>query len=231
MQFEFRGFMEFPFGLLSAPLTYDAPTLAQMRAKVMQDLRDPEGKTISVDEATDLVRMAIIEVSSVYPKEATDVITLEAGTYRYPTLVQEPFRVELVTVDGVFVIEPGDGVDVRNGWDHFAGVLDLPQALSFSVTGNPDTTDLLRVWGYAPRIPPDLDDDVVDVDAKAERAIRLNAALTGYQRLVNDRTLYSQWNTASGNTDVTMSQLVSLAQVFSQQWDAERRRLRVLRRS
>lgn len=230
MQGIFRGFMQFPYGILSAPVSYGAPTLSQMRDWVAQDLRDPELKTFNMDEVTDLVRKAIIEVGGVYPKEAVDTLTLAADTWRYTLLVEDPFRVEIVDGTGVYQLHQSDGEASSNGWEFFGGVLSLPRSTHWTVTTDQTTTPVLRVWGYARRFPPTEEADLCDVDAVAERAVRLCAVFRGYQRLVNDRTLFSQWNSESQNTDVTMTQLMGVAQVFGQDWDQERRRIRLLRR-
>jgi hypothetical protein len=74
------------------------------------------------------------------------------------------------------------------------------------------------------------DGDVLEGDAEAEMGVRLYAALTGYQRLQNDRALFQQWLAIPGNTDVSPTQLDGMANTYLSQWNRHRNHIRTLRR-
>lgn len=230
MQIVFTGTMTFPFGLLSAPLTYDAPTLLDLVTQVRQDLRDPnpENGVFSDAEVRDLIKFGFNEVSRIYPKEITDSFLLDATTRfarEFPTFATDPFRVEIIRANGAIgTLERNAGEDSQDGWDVFGDIVSLPNN-TFLKTG-----DILRIWGYARRFPPTNDEEPCDVDADAAQAIRQYAALTGLGRLVAQRTLYTQWNQLPGNTDTSLGQLTTLSSFYAQQWTETRKRLKTLRR-
>ena len=89
----------------------------------------------------------------------------------------------------------------------------------------------LRVWGYWPRELFTDDADVLDGDAETEFAVRCVSVLNGYQRLQNDRMLFQQWLTSTGNTDVSPNQLAQTADMYQSQWREMRNRLRTLQRT
>ena len=116
----------------------------------------------------------------------------------------------------------------EGGFDLHAGSIWLPYYASVGLRLEDSPT--LRAWGYWPRELLEDDADLLDGDAEIEFAVRLVAVLTGYQRLQNDRILFQQWLTSTGNTDVSPNQLAQTADMYQSQWDTARKRLRRLQR-
>jgi hypothetical protein len=211
-------------------MPYTAPTRDVIRTAVSRDLRDPDGETFTVDELNDLLNLAIVEVGRIYPKQQVEELTIDAdGQSVFPTEAYALFRVEVLqegqTPSGI----PLNGLDAsgEGGWDLHAGALYLPQFAARSLSAD---THSLRIWGYWPRELFSEDTDVLDGDADTEFAVRTVATLNGYQRLQNDRLLFQQWLTNTGNSDVSPNQLAQTADMYQSQWREMRNRLRTLQR-
>lgn len=197
----------------------------------MRDLRDPDGETFTVDEVNDLLNLAIVEVSRIYPKQQVLEVTPDADEQAvYPTDALALFRVEVLQ-EGVtprYVPLNAHEQSGEGGWDLHGGNLFLPQ---YSARGIVADTHTLRIWGYWPRELFSEDTDTLDGDAETEFAVRTVATLNGYQRLQNDRLLFQQWLTNTGNTDVSPNQLAQTADMYQSQWREMRNRLRTLQRT
>lgn len=230
-QVTFTGYMTFPWALLSAPVTYPAPTLAAMLDSLALDLRDPENKAFTEDTLTEYVRLAFIEVGRVCPKEATETIQMVEDRWAFDLTIEDPWRVQIIDPDGVATeVKPGYGDSPDGGWETYAGILYIPGSTRFTAYVDDTTGDRLKVWGYLPRNPPTDPEELCDVDGPTEAAIRLHAKLQAYESLASDRALFSQWSAAPGNTDVSMSQVLGLVEVHSRMWEQKRRQMRTIRR-
>lgn len=225
------GTMTFPFGILSAPVTYPAPTRSELASAIARDLRDPDNTTFSTETLDDFIRMAFVEVSSFYPKEATELVQLVADIYQYGLELQDVWRVEVYSADGnLRTLGPTNGETVADGWEFFAGTLHLIDGTSFDADTDPDVGDFLRVWGYMDRNPPVSDDDICDLDGPAERAVREYCRMQAFEALVGDRSLFGQWASLPGNTDVSLTQVLQMVDIFHRQWEQRRRQMKLLRR-
>lgn len=212
-------------------MAYTAPTRDVLRTAVLRDLRDPDGETFTEDEVNDLLNLALVEVSRIYPKQLVEELTpTEDGQYLYPTEATAVFRVDALEEgkDPRYVPSNAHEQSGEGGWDLHGGNLYLPQ---YSARGILADTHTIRVWGYYPRELFEQDTDVLDGDAETEYAVRTVATLNGYQRLQNDRLLFQQWLTNTGNTDVSPNQLAQTADMYQSQWREMRNRLRTLQRS
>ena len=212
-------------------MTYIAPTRDILRMALSRDLRDPTAETFVEDELNDLLNGAVVEVSRVYPKEQVLVLAAQQDEQdQFDVDAYALFRVELVDANGSAVgvrrNDLDDGAD--GGWDYHGGVLFLPSYVAKNLAFEDGQT--LRVWGYWPRNTFSDDTDVLDGDAECEFAVRNVAALNGYQRLQNDRLLFQQWLTNTGNTDVSPNQLAQTADMYQSQWRETRNRIRTLQR-
>ena len=78
-QVTFTGTISFPWGLLSAPVTYPAPTLAEMIASLSRDLRDPDNQTLTEAALPDYTRLAALEAGRTYPTAAGEYAALVAS--------------------------------------------------------------------------------------------------------------------------------------------------------
>lgn len=214
-------------------MPYIAPNRDVLRTALARDLRDPSLKTFSTDELNDLINMAIVEVSRAYPKEEARALTHEQDEqYQYALDAYSIFRVEVLDEDGVVAIGiPPSTLQVsyEDGYDLHGGYLWLPSYVSQGLVYEDGQT--IRVWGYFPRELFTNDTDALDGDAEAEFAIRTFANLQGYQRLQNDRLLFQQWLTNTGNTDVSPNQLAQTADMYRTQWRETRNRIRTIQRS
>lgn len=212
-------------------MPYTAPTRDVLRAAILRDLRDPDGETFTEDEVNDLINHAVVEVGRIYPKQQVEELTIDTdGQTVFPIEAYALFRVEVLqegqTPSGI----PNNRLDDsgEGGWDLHAGALYVPRFVAQRLAAD---THTLRIWGYWPRELFSQDTDVLDGDAETEYAVRTVATLNGYQRLQNDRLLFQQWLTNTGNTDVSPNQLAQTADMYQSQWREMRNRLRALQRT
>ncbi len=209
---------------------YDAPTRPTLRARLAVLLADVAQNVFNDDILDMLISSALVEVSSVYPKEVREVFDLFDDLFSYTPASTHVFRVEIVdaTTDlPKWLVDGNHGSDdSSSGWDLHGGTLYLPPTLSFD-----EDTDRLSVWGYAPRDALQDDDTPADIDQQAEQALLAYGQLQGYQMLSENRAMFTQWNTQPGNSDVSLPQLIGLLQVYDQRWTTQRKRLRLLQRA
>jgi len=111
------------------------------------------------------------------------------------------------------------------GWRIWGGVLELPFGLIQSLS----TSAFIKVWGYAPYDKLIEDTQVTDLSDELEWAVLLYCDMLGTRRLWNDRSLFTQWQTRSNNTDVTPAQLAGRLNAAEQAWLRKERQLHVLR--
>jgi len=211
-------------------MPYTAPTRDVLRTAVSRDLRDPDGETFTEEELNDLLNLALTEVGRIYPKEQVEeIVVTQDGQHVFPTEAYALFRVEVLQEGQAPSGVPLNGLDSsgEGGWDLHAGALYLPQFVARSLAAD---THSLRIWGYWPRELFTSDTDTLDGDADTEFAVRTVATLNGYQRLQNDRLLFQQWLTNTGNSDVSPNQLAQTADMYQSQWREMRNRLRTLQR-
>lgn len=202
-----------------------------LRAAVARDLRDPDLGTFTADELNDLLNLALVEVGRIYPKQRVMELTPDADEQAiFLCDASSLFRVEVLHEGQVLTGVPQntDENTGEGGWDLHAGNLYLPGFISRGIVA---TDHSIRAWGYWPRELFSSDSDVLDGDAETEYAVRTVATLNGYQRLQNDRLLFQQWLTNTGNTDVSPNQLAQTVDLYQGQWREMRNRLRTLQRS
>ena len=211
-------------------MPYTPPDLTTLRSAVARDLRDPDLNTFTSEELTDLLNLAVVEVGRVYPRQQVEEVALDDADQRsVPTDAYSLFRVEVLAEghDPRGIPANADEYSGEGGWDLHAGVLYLPGFVARNLASD---THTIRLWGYWPRELFSDDSDVLDGDAECEFAVRTVATLNGYQRLQNDRLLFQQWLTNTGNTDVSPNQLSQTADLYQSQWREMRNRLRSLQR-
>lgn len=212
-------------------MPYTQPSRDELRQSIARDLRDPEYDTFTVEELDDLINLAVVEVGRIYPKEQVIEVALdEDGQSVYPTDAYSLFRVEVLEDGKASVGVPNNSTtdhSSESGWDLHGGRLYLPLWVSSRLKADNHS---IRMWGYWPRELFIDDIDVLDGDAETEFAVRMVATLNGYQRLQNDRLLFQQWLTNTGNTDVSPNQLAQTADMYQSQWREMRNRLRTLQR-
>ena len=113
------------------------------------------------------------------------------------------------------------------GWEIWNGVLTLPNAVEAALD---PTKHLLRVWGYAPYAKLTTSPaNTVTLSVEQEYALRDYVRVEAIKMLLASRELFTQWQTASRNTDTTFASLNSLFAQFSESWRRRSRALQVLR--
>jgi hypothetical protein len=213
-------------------MPYSAPDRATLRASVARDLRDPDLKTFTSNEVNDLINLAIVEVARVYPKEDVRELAVASDKQRqFACDAQSIFRVEVIKDAKVYLAVPHNDSPEHSeaGWDLHAGILWIPTytANGLTVEGSPT----VRVWGYWTRELMTADASLLDGDAEVEFGVRAYAVMSGYQRLQNDRLLFQQWLTNTGNTDVSPNQLAQTADLYAARWADQRNRMRKVQRT
>ena len=73
------------------------------------------------------------------------------------------------------------------------------------------------------------DTQVTDLSNELEWAVLLYCDAVATRRLWNDRSLFTQWQTRSNNTDITPAQLANRLNGLEAQWERKERQLHVLR--
>lgn len=212
-------------------MTYTPPTRAALRASVLRDLRDPNGATFTANEVDDLLFISIVEVGRIYPKEDVRELTVASDYQRQIACdAASLFRVEVIRDGRVVAAVPYNTHEntAEGGWDLHGGNLFLPWFVSGGLLT--DDSPTVRVWGYWERDQFTGDSDTLDGDAETEFAVRTFSVLNGYQRLQNDRLLFQQWLTNTGNTDVSPNQLSQTVDLYQRQWSEARNRLRKVQR-
>jgi len=219
-------------------------TFGALKTAVAAALKDPSNQTFSASAIGDMVNEAISEVSRIEPMQFQEDITPVADTLEYIVLSDmfsaeaqpeiEIARVELW--DGgetpnkrLYVVEPASAglvADSQTGWLIWGGTLYLPRYVWSSFNGHEDTY-LIRVWGYCPYQQCTTDDEVVNMTAEPMFAVQTYARLIGLERLLSERELFSQWQTRSGNTDISPAALMNALGIARDEW---RRRSRALSR-
>jgi len=114
----------------------------------------------------------------------------------------------------------------QSGWFVWGGYLYLtnPQAM----LAVPQET-MIRVWGYSPYRPVDSDGDNIGVTNELEWAMRVYCRVEALKRLNMDRDLYTQWQTHSGNTDISPAGLLNALSLAQDEWRRLERKLFILR--
>lgn len=209
-------------------MAYTAPTLAELRASVLRDLRDPNAEVFSNTEVDDYIRGGIADLNTVAPIEGSETIPFAVAQTAYTTVLKEPFRVEVWREGKPWAQVPYNTDNLmQQGWEWMAGDITLPHAyLNYLVLG-----DLLICYGYTSRDYPELDTDVLEVDPDGEFAIRRYAQAQGYGSLSSDRALFQQWQAQPNNSDVTPAGLEGMRSRAEGMWNSERNHLRILRRA
>jgi hypothetical protein len=203
-------------------------TFADLKNALARDIRDPNLVTFKDQMLGDLINMGIDEVGRVYPREVLLDIAPVALTYDYTCALMQAFRVELIR-NGRWNgwLAPNEDDSTQGGWELFAGQLHLAEGVVDSLDS---VTDVIRVWGYAPRARLVDDADIAELDDKAEFGVRAFGRWMAYQSLLAERALFKQWQATSQNSDISQTQLMGLVTLYSGQWDRERNHLKTLRR-
>lgn len=220
-------------------------TFLTLKTGLARDLRDPStGGAFSDAELGDLINEAITEISDLAPLQYQEDITVVADTLRYGLrtgvagVANSPQiylnRVEVwdssYTPDRfVARLAPSSEVSANQsdaGWRTWGGYLEVPNSVEQALVVG---THVLRTWGYSPYKPLSGDTDVTDVPSDLEWAVRECGAARAAERLLNDRSLFQQWQTANHNSDASIAALLGVLSAKRSNWERRRRQLYAMR--
>lgn len=172
--------------------------------------------------------------SSLTPRHAfEDISVTEENTSLVATNAVDSIEIRRVEVwssdydpaQKVGIISRARG-DSESGWDWWDGRLYIP----YRWLGRLDTTiHYLKVWGYAPYDKLVTATQVTDLSFELEQAVMEYVRLQALERLNNERDLFTQWQTRTGNTDVSPAGLMSQLAQARDQWRRTKRDILVLR--
>lgn len=221
-------------------------TYLELQAKVSASVQDPDNKTFEVETVKAWIAAAWAEISRIAPQRFQEDVDPLADTGAY-LLRQDDFpgegvdelevqRVELWDTSGSrprpwkqvpFMGNHPMGLTYSEaGWYVWAGTLNLPDRIIDMI--DPDI-HLIRVWGYSPWPAVSADEDVLPFGQEREQALILYCHIEALRSLTSNRTLFTQWQTRSNNTDVSMASLMSDLNVAQEEWRRRSRAIYVVR--
>lgn len=222
-------------------------TYGDLQTKVSRVLQDPDNATFDVPTIKDMIAAAWAEISRIAPERfqedldpVADALTYQLRTADFDDPVDdiEVQRVELwdgsvTPAKALRQIEPQSAHPMglsysQAGWVFWAGLLELPNRVVDMIAGH-ESDYLIRVWGYSPWPPVEADEDVVPFGAGLEEALVLYCHIEALRRLINNRALFTQWQTRSNNTDVTPAALMNDLNIAQEEWRRRSRAIFVFR--
>jgi hypothetical protein len=220
-------------------------TYGELQTKVSRAIQDPSNATFGVETVKDMILAAWAEIGRIAPQRFQENIDpiADTTTYQLRTLYftgavdeLEVQKVELWETTGIrprawkqvpALSEHPSGLSYSQaGWFEWGGILTLPDRAVDLI--DPDI-HLIRVWGYSPWPPVVADLDVVPFGQEREQALILFCYVEALRRLIGNRTLFTQWQTRSNNTDVSMASLMSDFNMATEEWRRKAARIQVIR--
>lgn len=123
-------------------------------------------------------------------------------------------------------LQPEAGQDA--GWVVWGGILYLPTRIVQSLDEYIGEY-VIRVWGYSPYLKPDAEADIIAVSSEVQQAMVWYIRVEAIDMLLASRDLFTQWQTRSGNTDISPAQLMNQRSIAEQMWTRRSRQLARLR--
>ena len=221
-------------------------TYLQLQGKVAEAIGDPEYATFPVETVKAMIDAGWAEISNIAPERFQEDIApvLNANSYQLRITEFGGVAVDTLEIQRVEIwdtssgrprawrqIEPQSAHPLgltysQAGWFEWGGFLTLPDRAVDMINL---TTHVIRVWGYSPWPPVSADTDIVPFGAEREQALIVYCNVEALRRLTSNRTLFTQWQTRSNNTDVSMASLMSDLNVAQQDWVRRARRIQVIR--
>lgn len=220
-------------------------TFEELRERVADTLQDPNLRTFTETLIRDMVYQALAEVGRFVPDQFTEDIDYVSGQLSY-VLRSDTFLGEAVPEIEVMRVEVWDPTQTPaafisritpaateqragdTGWYVWNGTLYLPTR---SARGLEDHIGeyVIRVWGYSPYPEPVSDADVLSISKEVESAVVAYTHLVAINLLLANRNLFSQWQTRSGNSDMSPAGLMNEKNMVLQEWRQKSRSLMRLR--
>lgn len=209
-------------------------TYGELKTRIATVLLDPSAKTFTTGLQAELAIAGLVELGRIAPSRYTEDLDPVANqmSYNLGTALfasAEPeidvMRVEVwdPTTDPetfIYAVNPAgaeNSLAGDTGWVVWDGVLTLPTRVIRGLQGH-ESDYVIRVWGYAPYAIPDSDDDVIPLSTQNEQAVVKFARVEGLELLLSNRDLFTQWQTRSGNSDVSPAGLMNQLSMARQDW-------------
>jgi hypothetical protein len=221
-------------------------TYADLKTAIAVALRDPSNQTFDAATVGSLANRGLAEVGRVLPDMFQEDITPVADQLAY-VLRSGTFSGALVPEIEVARVELWDGSttpatqravlpaaadqpqgDTEAGWANWGGTLTIPRRYAVALEGH-EADWYFRVWGYSPYAELANDNDVANVSTDAKFAVIAYAKVEALDLLVSDRNLFTQWQTRSGNSDMSPAGLMNELNFAREDWRRKSRALLRLR--
>lgn len=216
-------------------------TLGTLIDAAYRDLADEAKEVFSALQVEDFVRGGIAEINRISPQELKEVIDTHAdpitgitSLYEFELDMDLIYRVEVERVaDGWTTLlgEAVEGQTVSTGWVFRrlfnGGRLEFPKWWLREVNWN---QYYLIVHGYRPRPQPANLGEEVPLSDQEEYSVRAYARAMGYDLMAHDRSLFTQWQGQTNNSDVSPTQMMQMAASAKDEWDRHRGLIRTVRR-
>lgn len=221
-------------------------TYGALKTRVSLVLLDPDNKTFTAALVAELVKNALVELGRIAPVQFTEDLTPVADQLTYAvqsaefSAVAVP-EIELVRVEVwdptqapaqlIAEVQPAGNVGwswADSGWSMWGGALTLPTRVVRGLQGYEDAY-VIRLWGYRPYVMPVADDDVIETSWEIEQACLSFIYLEGLRILLANRNLFTQWQTRSGNVDMSPAALMNEKNMAASEWRQLSRNLMRLR--
>jgi hypothetical protein len=221
-------------------------TYGALQTRVSDALQDPDNATFGVQTIKDMIQAAWAEIDRIAPERFQEDVTPIADTASYQ-LRTAAFSGELVDELEIQRVEVWDVSNTRQrawrrvepqashpmglsysqaGWIMWGGRLELPDRVVDMI--DPDK-HMIRVWGYSPWPPVSADEDVLPFGKEREEALILYCHIEALRKLTSNRTLFTQWQTRSNNTDVSLAGLMNDLSMAQEEWRRKSKAIFVIR--
>lgn len=219
-------------------------TYGALKTRIATVLLDPSAKTFTTSLLPELAIAGLVEIGRILPQQYTEDIDPVANQLSYllgtPLFAAAEPSIEVMRVEVwdptqtpdamIYAVQPAGNEWSPNdsGWSNWGGTLYLPTRIVRGLQGH-EAEYIIRVWGYAPYETPATDADVLPLSQAAEQGVVKFARVEGLELLLADRDLFSQWQTRSGNSDISPAGLMNQLSGARADWDKYSKRILQLR--
>ena len=220
-------------------------TYLELQDKVARAIQDPDNEVFETQTVKDVISAAWQELSRAAPQRFQEDLTPIADTLEYdlrsdvfadPNDSVELIRVEIWDTNATpnelvrwvppRSAHPGGTTVSQGGWEVWGGTLRIPNNY---VDGIDTDIHVIKVWGYSPWEYPTDDGDTIAINAELEEALLIGCQVGFLRRLTANRALFTQWQTRSNNTDVSMASLMNDFEAAKDEWRRLKREVMVAR--
>lgn len=204
-----------------------------LKTRIITVLLDPSAKTFTAGLQTELLIAGLVEVGRILPAQYGEVLTPvdDQGSYLLGTGIGqdgspdiEVQRVEVwdstTTPESlIYAVNPASNEwdPSDSGWVYWGGYLYLPSRVVRGLEGY-SAQYSIKVFGYAPYATPATDADVLPLSQQAEQAVVKFSRVEGLELLLSNRDLFTQWQTRSGNSDISPAGLQNQLSMARADW-------------